>query len=132
MAFTEADLSAASAQAINDGYALLAVIQTERALAAADAALVAGDKSAALAAAERAEAAASSVGAGGNGNVLAQEGENFTVPDGTIVRFGTGSNWVEKTFDGSPHVCNLPTFGTDVDPAPNQVKQCVLGHYTGS
>lgn len=131
MAFTEADLAGAAGQALSDGYALLDVVRGLRAASTADAKSVADDKAATLAAALRAEAAANSLGAGMTNTVLAQEGENFQVANGTIVRFGAGSNWVEATFDGSPHVCNLPTFGTAVDPAPGQVKQCVLGRYTG-
>ncbi len=55
---------------------------------------------------------------------LAAEGASFTVAAPTLVRYGAGTRWVQKTVTGTV-ACTNAFFGTD--PAPNVVKSCVAG-----
>jgi hypothetical protein len=53
---------------------------------------------------------------------LAAEGGSFTVATATVVSYGAGTRWVQKTVTGTGS-CTNAFFGTD--PAPNTVKSCV-------
>lgn len=57
---------------------------------------------------------------------VAYEGQTFTVPASTSVRFGAGSSWVYLTLSGSV-VCSNTTFG---DPAYGTPKTCQTGTTT--
>ena len=57
----------------------------------------------------------------GTDTLLASEGGLFTVPTGTLVKYGAGSSWVQKTINGTAH-CNNIDFGSD--PAPGVAKSC--------
>lgn len=59
-----------------------------------------------------------------DGTLLAKEGEIFVVPTGTVVRFGEGNRWLQKTVSGSM-MCSVEAFGSD--PAPFAQKTCVVG-----
>jgi YVTN family beta-propeller protein len=61
------------------------------------------------------------------GATLAVEGATFTVGASTIVRFGTGTQWIEKKVIGTA-TCSNSFFGTD--PAPGIFKSCVVGTAT--
>jgi hypothetical protein len=58
------------------------------------------------------------------GTTLASEDGFFTVPANTLVRYGAGTQWVEKTVGGTVP-CTNAFFGGD--PAPNVAKTCVAG-----
>jgi hypothetical protein len=61
------------------------------------------------------------------GTALAVEGATFTVGASTIVRFGAGTQWIEKKVIGTA-TCSNTFFGTD--PAPGILKSCVVGNAT--
>ncbi|VTU23434.1 Endoglucanase precursor [Variovorax sp. PBL-H6] len=52
---------------------------------------------------------------------LATEGGTFTVSSPTLVAYGAGTRWVQKTVNGTVP-CTNAFFGTD--PAPFVVKSC--------
>ncbi|MGO4393031.1 hypothetical protein AB4Z46_16905, partial [Variovorax sp. M-6] len=55
------------------------------------------------------------------GTLLANEGGSFTVATATVVKYGAGANWVQKTVTGTA-ACNNAYFGSD--PAPSVAKAC--------
>lgn len=54
-------------------------------------------------------------------NHLANENQPISLASASLVRYGVGSLWVQRTVSGGG-VCSNWFFG--VDPAPNQVKHC--------
>lgn len=52
---------------------------------------------------------------------VATEGQSFTVSASTVVRYGFGSSWVQRTLSGTV-ACNDATFGQD--PARTAIKTC--------
>lgn len=56
-----------------------------------------------------------------NWTKVATEYQQFTLNQATLVRYGTGDRWIEKTFNGTVYCAN-GTFGSD--PAVGVAKQC--------
>lgn len=54
---------------------------------------------------------------------IALENQSFTVAPGTVVQYGAGSAWIEKTFSGTA-TCSNQVFGGD--PAPFVAKACYV------
>jgi hypothetical protein len=65
------------------------------------------------------------VGQPGVWSKLANEGQTFTLSQSTLVRFGKGKAWVEKTLVAGG-TCG-PQLFDNVDPAPGVTKQCDRG-----
>ena len=64
---------------------------------------------------------ASTGGSTSTATLLASENQNFTVASATVVAYGAGSAWVQKTVTGTA-ACSNGYFGQD--PAPNVAKAC--------